>query len=62
MFPVMLSAELSYSNELSWTEVNKATAHSSSILPIHLFPFFFKLRLTARATERERVKTKVARI
>lgn len=45
MFPVMLAAELSYPNELSWTEVNKATAHSSSILPIHLFPFFLNLDL-----------------
>lgn len=52
----MLSAELSYSNELSWTEVNKAIAPSSSILPTHLFPFVFKLRLSARATEREHVK------
>lgn len=55
MFPVMLSVKLSYSNELSQTEVNTAVAHCSHILSIHLFPFSL-LRLTARAIERVHVK------
>lgn len=55
LFLVTLSAKLSYSNELSWMEVNKAVAHCSCILSIHLFPFSL-LTLKARATERAHVK------
>lgn len=51
----MPSKKLSYSDELSQTEVNKAVAHCSCILSIHLHHFSL-VRLIVRAIERAHVK------